>query len=157
MRAVAPRGAQVVAAEVQAVGRQQALGVLVVERCPLELEEQQARLDRRALLLIALEQRAVLGRGGVHREAQVRIGARTGGEVLDGAELAHRLDQPGAIERGDLAGVALGERIGARLGVGEHTVDGRLGVVGAAVQERAEVPADRVKRGIGGWGGGHAS
>ena len=41
VRPVAARGAQVVAAEVEAVVREQLLGALVVERGPLELEEQQ--------------------------------------------------------------------------------------------------------------------
>ena len=41
-----------------------------------------------------------------------------------------------------LAGVALGERVGARLRVGEHRVDGRDRVRGIAVEEGGEVPGD---------------
>ena len=46
------------AAEVQPLPRQQLLGALVGERRPLQLEEQQRRLDRGLLLLDALQQGA---------------------------------------------------------------------------------------------------
>ena len=58
------------------------------------------------------------------------------------AELAHRLGQAGAVELADVAGVALGERVGARLRAGEHRVDGGDGIARIALQQRIEVPAD---------------
>ena len=95
----------------------------------------------------ALQQRAVGGVGGVDREAQVRVGAGAAGELLDLAELAHRLDQAGAVELGELAGVALGERVGAALGVGEQRVDGGLRVVAGAVEQVGQVPGDLLRSG----------
>ena len=87
VRAVAPRGAQVVAAEVQPVGGEQRLGALVVERRPLELEEDQRGLDLRAALLHALQQRAALGVGGGRREVQHRVGAGAADQLLQRREL----------------------------------------------------------------------
>ena len=115
VRPVAARRAQVVAAEVEPVGGEQLLGALVVERGPLELEEQQRGLDLRAALLHALEQRAALGVGGGGREVQHRVGAGAADELLQRGELAHRRGEAGAVELGDLAGVGGGERVGAAL------------------------------------------
>ena len=63
VRAVAARGAQVVAAEVEAVVREQLVDALVGERGPLELEEEQRRAERGRALLDAREQRAARGIG----------------------------------------------------------------------------------------------
>ena len=88
VRAVAPRGAQVVAAEVEPVVGEQRLGALVVERRPLELEEDQRGLDLRAALLHELQQRAALRVGGGRREVQHRVGAGATDQLLQRRELA---------------------------------------------------------------------
>ena len=149
MRPVAARGAQVVASEVEAVGGQQLVGALVVEPRPFELEEQQRRLDLRPALLDLLEQRAARRVGGVAGEVEHRVRAGAPELLLDRLQLAHRGDEPGPVELGDLAGVGRGERVGASLRLGDHRLYGGFGVVSAAVQQRVEVPGDilEVKRG----------
>ena len=72
VRAVAARRAQVVAAEVEALGGEQLVGALVVERGPLELEEQELRLDRRRVLL----DRAGRARRGPGRRCRSRSAGR---------------------------------------------------------------------------------
>ena len=76
--AVAARGAQVVAAEVEPVGGQQRVGAGVVERCPLELEEQQQRVELRAAFLHRLQQRAAFGVAVSVEKPQARVGAAHG-------------------------------------------------------------------------------
>jgi hypothetical protein len=93
------------------------------------VEEQQLGLDRRALLLDALHQRADRRVDGVDREREVDVGARAAGDLLDRGELVHGRDQAGAVERADLPGVRLRERVRALLGFGEEGVDGGLGIV----------------------------
>ena len=93
MRPVAAGAAQVVAAEVEAGGPEQLVGALVVERRPLELEEQQLGLDLGGALLDALEQRAALGIGRVGREPQRRVRAGAADQLLDRGELLHRRAQ----------------------------------------------------------------
>ena len=56
--------------------------------------------------------------------------------------------RPGAVELGDVAGVALGERVGALLRRGEHGVDGRGGIAGVADQQGIEVPGDLLDLGV---------
>jgi hypothetical protein len=152
VRAIAARGLEVVACEVDAVGGQQRLGGRVVQRRPLEVEEQQRGLDRGALLLDALQQCAVRRVGGVDREREVRVGAGAAGDLLDLAELLHRRDQSGAVERGDVARVLGGERVSALLGLAQQGVDGGLGIVPSAVQQMGEIPLDRLQVGIGDGG-----
>ena len=89
MRAIAAQVAQVMAAEVEAVGGQQLLGAGVVERGPLQLEEQQHRLNLSLLLLNALQQGAALRIGRVGRKSQASIGARATDQVVDRSELLH--------------------------------------------------------------------
>jgi hypothetical protein len=52
--------------------------------------------------------------------------------------------------------VPLGERVGAALRLGEQRVDGRVRVLALAVEQRAQVPGDRLEGGIAGGRGGHA-
>ena len=90
VRAVAALHPQVVATEGELVGGQQLLGLLVGDLVPLELEEQERRLDRRRALADLLHQRADLGRERVDRERERRVGAGAPGEFGDRLELAHR-------------------------------------------------------------------
>ena len=155
MRPVAARGAQVVAREVQPVGREQRLGALVVERGPLQLEEQQRRLDLRAALLHALQQRAALRVGGGGGEGEHGVGAGAADQLLQRLELAHGGDEPGAVELGHLAGVRGGEGVGAALRLVEQRVDPGRAVAGA-VEQRFQIPGDPREIGIGDVSGGHA-
>ena len=123
VRAVAAQRAQVVADAVQAVGGQQLLGALVVERGPLEVEEQQPRLDRRAALLDLGQQRAVGGVLRVGGEAQRGVGAGAADELDELGELVRGGGQARPVELGDPAGVRLGERGGAAVGLVEQAVD----------------------------------
>ena len=156
MRPVAARGAQVVAAEVELGRGEQLLGAVVVEGGPLELEEQELRLDLRRALLHELQQGAALGVGGRGREVEHRVGARAADELVERGELAHRGGEPGAVERGDLAGVLLGEGVGAALRVGEQCLHPR-GAVAGAVEQRIQIPGDPVELGIGDVRCGHAA
>ncbi len=140
------------AGEVQTLGGEQLVGAVVLERRPLELEEDQPRLDGGPLLLHAREQGAARRVGRVRREVQHGVGADAADDLREPGELAHRLDQAGAVELGDAAGVALGERVGAALGVGEHGVDGGLA---GAVEQRGEIPGDLLDLGVGQLRGAH--
>jgi hypothetical protein len=80
---------------------------------------------------------------------QAGEGARAADELLQRAELVHRLREAGSVELGHVAGVALGEAIGARLGVGEHRVDRGDRVARVAVEQGVEIPGDLEPLGIG--------
>ena len=136
---MAAQRAQVVARGLQAVGAQQLVGALVVDRRPFELEEEQLGLHRRGLLLDAREQRAVGRVGGVDGEAQHRVVAGAAEAIDDRLELGHRGGELGAVELGDAARVGLGEARGALVGLGQQPV-GALGAL--AVDQRIEVPGD---------------
>ena len=71
MQPVTADGLEVVAAEVECGVGEDRLGALVGNGRPLELEEQQASLDRGAALLRALEQRAARRLRGVGRALKV--------------------------------------------------------------------------------------
>ena len=157
VRAVAARRLQVMATEVEALGGEQRLGALVVERGPLELEEQELRLDRRRVLLDPLVERAAGRVGGVGREVQAGEGPGARDDLLERPELGHGLDQARAVELGHVAGVALGERVGALLRLGQHRVDGGDGVAGVAVEQGIEVPGDLQDLGIGDVGATHGA
>ncbi len=139
IRPVAAHRAQVVAARVEAVGAEQLVGALVVDRGPLEVEEEELRLDRGRLLADPRDERAVRRVDRVDGEAQVRVVARAGDELGDRLELGHRLGEPGAVEPGDVSRVAPGERRRPLVGLGQHAV-GPLGAL--AVDQRVEVPRD---------------
>ena len=140
-----------VAAEVEAVGSQQRLRALVVERGPLQLEEQQCRLDRRAALLRELQQRAVGGLGGVSGEPQPRIRASAPDQLVDGGQLVHGLDQAAGIELRDPSGVALREGLRALQRLPEAALDALRPL---AVEQRLQVPRGLLQLGIGSSGGG---
>ena len=123
----------------------------MVERSPLQLEEQQRRLDRGLLLLHSLQQRAVGRVGGVGGEAQRRVVAGATDEFVNRGELAHRLAQAIPIKVAKLSSVALGERLGARERVRHPRLDA---VLALAVDERLEVPCGRVELGVARLGGG---
>ena len=153
VRAIAARGAQVMAAELDLVGREQLLGPLVVELVPLELEEEQRGLDLRAALADLLEQGAALGVARVDGEPERRIAAGPADPLEDLLELAHRGHEAVDVQVGDLAAVGLGERLSplARL------VEERQRSLGAgAVDQRVEVPARLGQCLVGSFGcGGH--
>ena len=137
MRAVAPQRAQVVPAEGELVEGQQLVGARVRQLVPLELEEEQERLDLGPQLAAALQQGAALRVARVEREREHRVGARAAAEVRDRAELAHGLGQLLALELADPAAVALGERRGAVPRLAEKLLDAR-GT--APLDERLQVP-----------------
>ncbi len=143
---VAALVAQVVRAEGERGVGEQALGLLVGHLVPLQLEEQQLGLDRRAELARLLQQRAGLGRLGVDREREHRVRAGASGGVGDRLQLAHRGGEAGGVELGDLAAVGGGERLGALASEAEQ-----LGHPGAAlaVDERLEVPVGGFESEIG--------
>ena len=93
VRPVAALHAQVVAAEVEALGGEQLLGAVVGDLDPLELEEEELRLDRRAALADHLHQGAVGRILGVGREAQVREVGGAPGQLGDLGEPLHRRAQ----------------------------------------------------------------
>ncbi len=125
---------------------QQGLDALLGQCRPLQLEEQQRRLDRGRPLLRLLQQRAVGGVGGVGGEAQRRVRAGAADQLVDHGELAHRLLEALRVERIELAGVARGERLGPLEGLAETTLDA---VRTLAVHERLEVPGGRLQLGVG--------
>ena len=143
-----------VAAEVEPLVLEQRLGAVVLERRPLELEEDQQRLDLRAALLHALQQRAALGVGGRGGEAQHRVRAGAADELLQPGELVHRRGEPRAVELADLAAVGGRERLGALLGLVEQRLDARRSRA-RAVEQRLEVPGDLLDLGIGDFVRGH--
>ena len=144
--AVAANVAQMVAAELQAVACEQLLHARIVQRGPLQVEEQQRRLDRRAALLGRLQECSVGRVGGVGGETQRSVGSGATDQVVDLRELPHRLAQPVAVELAELAGVALGELLRACQRLGEAALDA---VRAVAVDERFEIPGGRLQLGIG--------
>ena len=93
--------------------REHALGVLVVDRDPLELEEAQRvlrlderHLDRRVEVALVL---AVDVRG----QAQAGVGAEPREAVVERRELLERRRELGRLQFGDAPAVALAERAGA--------------------------------------------
>ena len=143
-----------VAAEAEVVVREQRLGALVVERRPLELEEDQRGLDLRAALLHQLEQRAALRVGRCGREVQHRVGAGAADELLERRELAHRAGERRPVELGDLPRVGLGERVRALLRVVQQRLDAGSSLA-RAVQQRVQLPGDPLDLGVGDFFCGH--
>ena len=137
MVAVAADAAQVVAAEVEAVPREQLVDALVWQRRPLELEEQQRRFQCGAALLRELEQRAVLRVGRVCGEAQRRVRPSAPREVLDRGELLHRRPEVAGVELFELARVARRESLRALERLGEALLDALRPL---SLDERVEVP-----------------
>ncbi len=76
MGPIAADAAQVVPAEVKPVAGEQRLGSLLVERRPLELEEEELGLDLGGSLLHELQERSPGRVGGVGGKAQRGVGPR---------------------------------------------------------------------------------
>ncbi len=129
---------------------EQLLGALLRQRRPLQLEEQQRRLDRRLALLHQLQQRPVGRVGGVGREAQSRVGPGAADQLVDLRQLPHRPRKARAVQLAQLARVALGEGLRTGQGVLHPALDAGLAL---AVQQRLEVPGGAVQLGVGGLGG----
>ena len=158
VRAVAPRAVQVVVVAIERRGREQLVGAGVVDGRPLEVEEQEQRLDLGGALLDELEQRAALGVGRVGREPQARVRARAPDQLVDLLELAHRRADPVGVQVRDLAGVVGGERRRAVPALLEHPLG--AGAV-LAVDQRGEVPLGleqlRVGEKVGSCGHGYGA
>ena len=92
-----------VTAEVEPGRRQHRIGMLVIGRRPLQLEEQNLRLGLGGALLDALEQRPPLGVCGVGRKSQRRVRPGAPDEVLDPFKLPHRLAELAGVELRDPA------------------------------------------------------
>ena len=153
--AVAVHGAQVVRAEVEHRVLEQQPDMCLVDRGPLEFEEDQLGGQRGGALLDPHHQRAALGVRGVLREAQHGVVARTALCVLELCHGVHGRSHLRCVELGDAAPV-LGELLGERVGPVQQCVD-----VGAGY-EGVEVPGDVARSQIcivggrcaGGGGGG---
>ena len=122
MGAVAADRLQVVARLFKPIGLQQFGCALVINFCPLQLEEDELCFDPRRQFLHARHQRAVGWVLGVGGKAKVGVVTGAADEVADDRQLGYRQRQARAVELIDLAGVALRERGGAAVGVGEQLV-----------------------------------
>src|SRR3954469_3649492 len=120
----------------EAVARGQLLRALFLERGPLEVEEQQRRLDRRTALLRELQQRAGGRLGRVRGEAQRGVAPGASDELVDRGELLHRLAQARRFELAELARVALGEGLAALQRLAQALLDAGGAL---AVDERLEI------------------
>jgi hypothetical protein len=127
----------VVCGELELGGREQLVHTVLGNEVPLELEEEQRGLDRRAELARLLHERAALGVRRVEREAQHRVRARAACQVVDRGQLVHGVGQAVRAQLGDAALVPLRERVRALAGLGQHLHD-PLGTPSA--DERLEVP-----------------
>jgi len=116
---------------------EQRLGVVILERRPLELEEQQPRLDLGRPLLHEREQRPPCGVGGVGGEAQRRERARPADQLVDLGQLAHRRGEAAGVQLGEPAGVRLGERPCPIAGLVERPLHASPFV---AVDQRGQIP-----------------
>ena len=138
VRPVAAGRREVVRAEREPLVGEQLVGPVVGDGGPLELEEEDAGVDRGRALLDPLEQRAVLGVGGVDREAEARVGARPAQELADTTELLHDRDETLGVELTDLVAPLL-DGDGQPVGFVELLVDAGDA---EAVDEGLEVPGD---------------
>ena len=89
---------------------EQRVGRVVLDRRPLEREEEQLRLERRGLLPEPRDERAAGRVGHVRREAEVRVGQRADDGRLDPLALGDRVGELRRVELADLPVVALAER-----------------------------------------------
>ena len=94
-----------------------ASAIVVVDRGPLEREEEELGLERRRLLLQPRDERAARRVGHVRREDEVRVGQRPDDRGLDPLVLRDRLGERRGVELRDLPVVALAERGGVCLGL----------------------------------------
>jgi hypothetical protein len=144
--AVAAHVMQMVAREIQSLALHQLLRALLGQRGPLQIKKKELRLDRRSLLLHALQQRTAGWIGRVGGEAQCGIRARAAHQVVDRGQLVHRLRQARPLELRHLARVALGEGLRARQRVLELAPHARLAL---AVHQRPQVPGGLLQLGVG--------
>ncbi len=94
-----------------------------VERRELEPEEEELRVDRRALLRQARDERAALRVGHVRREPEVRVVDRARERRLDPLALLDRLSQIAGAQLRDAAVVPLAEGGRRRLGLLDVLLD----------------------------------
>jgi hypothetical protein len=147
------RAAQVVRAEGEFGAGEQGLGPLVGQLGPLQLEEQQRRLQLRGALLHELQLRSASGVVGVGGEPQRGEGARLADQLADRGQLVHRGREPGAVQLAELAVVGGRERGRAGQRLLQLALDAVLLV---AVDERAQVPLGGEQLGVvEEVGGGH--
>ena len=143
---VAAGAAQVVGAEAELVVGQELVGAIVVERRPLELEEQQLGLDLGGALLHELEQRAARGVGGVGGKAQRGVGAGLADELVDRGQLVHRRGEAGASSSATLPAYTAANAVARSTASSSWRL---TPFVLIAVDERAQVPGGLEQLGIG--------
>ena len=124
---------------------QDLLGGLVLDRSPLEAEEEKLRLDRGRLLTQLRNERPARRVGHVRREGHVRVVEGTRRDGLDALDLGDRIGKLGCGERRDLAVVAVAERICGGFGLGEVAVDSRVVAGGVEI---GEVPGNLFRAGL---------
>ena len=107
----------------------------VVDRGPLEAEEEKLRLEAGTLLTQLRDEGATGGVGHVGGEVHVRVveGARR--DRLDPLALVDRLGEVARREGRDLAVVAVAERRCSCLGLGEIGLDARVVAGGVEIRE----------------------
>ena len=115
------------------------VGRAVLDRRPLEPEEEELRLEGRALLPQLRDECAAGGLGHVGREKHVRVVESARCDRLDPLALVNRLGELGGGEGCDLAVVAVAE--GSRCGFGLGEVGFDLGIINGGV-EAGEVPGN---------------
>ncbi len=98
----------------------------VLDRGPLEPEEEKLRLEARGLLAEPGDEGAAGRVRHVGRELEVREVEGAGGDRLDPLALVDRGGELGGGELGHLPVVALAERGRGRLGLGEVALDARV-------------------------------
>ncbi len=118
-----PNRPEPVAPALELVAREERLGLVVLERRELEPEEEELRVDRRALLRQARDERAALRVGHVRREPEVRVVDRARERRLDPLALLDRVAQLARAQLGDASVVPLAERRRRRLGLLDVLLD----------------------------------
>jgi len=121
---------------------------VVLERHPLELEEEQQVADVAAALLHVLQQGAVSRGRGVGREEQAGVGAGAGERLVQVFERVDGVDALGRRELGDAAAVALRERLRVRVRRVEVRVDLRIVRAGVEIGEVPSDPGGGLGRGV---------
>ena len=133
---------EVVADGVEPGVGQQRLRPLVVERGPLELEEQQLGADRGGPLLDLGDERAAGLVAGVGGEAQAGVAVGPRQVLLEAGQAVHEGSQPGGVQLGHVAS-RLGQRGRPGVGLVEEPLDARHAV---AADQRLQIPVDVIRR-----------
>jgi len=128
----------VVGAERESRIREQLLGPGVVECDHLEVEEHQLGGEHPAARLHPLHEGAAPGIGGVDREAEPGVRARTADPIVHRGDVTHERDEPVDVELGDRAPTG-DDPLDEVRGLVEERVDARLT---PPVDEGFEVPGD---------------